>query len=430
MTQRVMHRWLAVVLWIGVIYTTIPLVRRLREAFVARWPSELIGYGVMAVVVGATAAAILALRRRRRRLDPADALWLLGVAATLVVWTSHLMDQPEEAIHFLEYGVLGVLLYRALRTRIPDDTVFIAAALVGIFVGTVDEIIQWLVPGRYWDYRDIVLNGGASVLVQIAIWRLVPRSPSPITRSSLRFLCRLAAAELLLLMVCVAATPQRINQVAQSFPRVVRLTFADDVISEYGHLHRLDDRTLFRSRLALDALTREDASRASEVAAVLAASRRDYGGFLRSYAIVDDPFTYEARVHLFARDRHLAEARKLTPESPDYRDRMTTAVRENLILERFFGATLDQSSYSWPTRRRAMFEEAHDADAEFVSDVAAHLITSASEQTLRALMVSALVALLICDLLLGSYPATRSPPGSQPARTDRSPGRTERGTRR
>ena len=430
MAQRVLTRWLVVVLWITVIYTTIPVVRRLREAFVARWPAELIGYGVMVVVVVVTIAAIFGLRHRHPRLDPADALWLLGVAATTLLWTRHLMGQPEEAVHFLEYGVLGVLLYRALRTGIPDATVFVAAALVGIFVGTVDEIIQWLVPDRYWDYRDILLNGGASVLVQTAIWRMVQRPPDPISPSSVRILCRLAAAEMLLLTICVTATPQNLIRVSRHFPFFVGPSVHNDVISEYGYLHQLDDRTLFRSRLSLDALAREDTTRATEVAAVLDASRRTYSGWVHSYPIVDDPFTYEARVHLFARDRNLALARKLAPQSPDYRDRMTTAFRENLILENFFGETLGHSSYVWPPKKRIAFAEAHDAEAQFVSDVAKHLITRVGEKTLRALTFSALVALLFCDLLLGRYAATRSPPRPQPAQRDRSPDRTERGTRR
>ncbi|MBD3871962.1 MAG: VanZ family protein, partial [Acidobacteria bacterium] len=60
------------------------------------------------------------------------------------------MGQPEEAVHFLEYGVLGVLLFRALSTHIHDGSVFAAGALIGILVGIFDEIIQWFVPGRYW----------------------------------------------------------------------------------------------------------------------------------------------------------------------------------------------------------------------------------------------------------------------------------------
>ncbi len=430
MTQRAATRWFLVVVWITVIYTTIPVVRRLREAFVARWPAELIGYGVMAVVAGVTAAGIVYLRRRRPRFDFANALWLLGVSTILLLWTGRLMGQPEEAVHFLEYGVLGVLLYRALRTRIPDNTVYFAAALVGVLTGTVDEIIQWVVPDRYWDYRDILLNGGASVLIQIALWRLAPGSSVPIRRWSIRLLCRLAAAEMLLLTICVVATPQRISQVARYFPRAVVQKVGNDVISEYGFLHRLDDRTLFRSRLSLDALAREDAARASEVAAVLDASRRSYAGWVHTYPVVDDPFTYEARVHLFARDRNLVRARKLTPQSPDYRDVMTTAVRENRILERFFGATLKQSSYAWPHKKRAVFEKAHDEETEFVSAVAEHLITWASEKTLRTLGLSALVALLLCDVLLGRGAATRYPPGSRPGQRGRNPGRTEPETRR
>ena len=43
MALRPLEPRFAVVLWIGLIYTTIPFVRRAREAFAARWPAEYIG---------------------------------------------------------------------------------------------------------------------------------------------------------------------------------------------------------------------------------------------------------------------------------------------------------------------------------------------------------------------------------------------------
>ena len=103
-------RWLAVVGWIVVIYTTIPFVRSLREYFVARWPAELIGIGVILVVVAVCAAGLVLGWRRRPRLPVANAAWLIAIAAVLMIWIWRLMGQPEETVHFLEYGVLGVLL--------------------------------------------------------------------------------------------------------------------------------------------------------------------------------------------------------------------------------------------------------------------------------------------------------------------------------
>jgi len=410
MTRSSLLRWLAVALWIVVIFTAIPFVLGLREYFVARWPAELIGIGVILVVVSLCAAGLVFLRRQRRRLHVKDAAVLLVVTTVLVTWTWRLMGQPEEAVHFLEYGILGVLLFRALRTGIQDSSVFVAGALIGILVGIFDEIIQWLVPGRFWDFRDIVLNGGASILVQVALSVVAPAPSSPISRRSLQRLCRLAAAVVVLLSFCFAATPRRANRLAELLPTLESLVSGDEAISEYGHLHRLDELTSFRSRLSLDDLAHEDGSRAVEVAAMLDASRHKYADFLRHMSPAVDPFTYEARVHLFARDRSAAQARKLTPGTPAHRESMTVAFRENLILERVFGAALARSSYPWAPHRRLAIESAQDENSVVVSKVGAHVITAVSESTLRTVMVAILVALVICDLLLRNRPPSRSPP--------------------
>jgi hypothetical protein len=421
--------WFAVAIWVAVIYTTIPFVRRLREAFVARLPAELIGFAVMAVVGLAAAAALLVLARSPRRLRPADALWLLAVAGAVLLWTRNLMGQPEEAVHFLEYGALGVLTYRALRVRTADATVFFTAALLGVLVGTVDEIIQWVTPGRYWDVRDIVLNGGASVLVQVAVWRLVPRPPSATSTRSVRLLCRLAAAEILLLTVCFAATPQRLQRLADHAPALQELARGDDVIAEYGFMHEIDQRTRFRSRLTRDELAAEDRARSFEVAAALRDSRGADNVVLRPVDSASDPFTAEVRVHLFSRNRNLGEARRAAADPDQRRQHLTAAFREQLILENAFGRTLDQSNSGWPQKLRDRVEAGQDVEARYVSPVGAHLITRIGETALRVLMLSLLVAALGCDLLAGRLSATpRDPsPAERKGRNRRRTGPETRG---
>ena len=69
MTRRRIEPRLAAALWIGLIYATVPFVRSVRDAFVARWPAELIAYAVITVVLGCTAAAIVILRRSRPHLS-------------------------------------------------------------------------------------------------------------------------------------------------------------------------------------------------------------------------------------------------------------------------------------------------------------------------------------------------------------------------
>jgi hypothetical protein len=411
MTTRSRRTHLAASLWIALIYASIPFVRRMRDAFATHWPAEFIAYGVITVVLGAAAATIVYLRLRRPKIGLADLLWLVGVAAVIVVWTRRLMGQPEEAVHFFEYGVLGFLLFRAFEKRVPDPTVYLAVTLTGFLVGTFDEFIQWLVPGRFWDFRDIVLNGGAVALVQIAIWRLVIRPPQAVGRSSVRLMCRLAAAEVLLLTVCMAATPQRLNRLADHIPLPHRLATGVDAICEYGHRHSVDDRTFFSSRLSLDELMRSDRDQAAVLSRELDASRGGGGLSRIDISPISEPFSYEIRVHLFARNRNLNRAGEYEPGSPEYRRRMTTAWRENLILESSFGKTLERSSYRWGRRRANDVEAAQDSEAFFVSRAGAHLITRISEGHLRAILLALLTVLVACDVLAVTRSRLGSPLG-------------------
>jgi len=106
------------------------------------------------------------------------------------------------------------------------------------------------------------------------------------------------------------------------------------------------------------------------------------------------------RVHIFARDRNLAVARRHAVGTPEYRRSMTTAAREQRILEEVFGDTLSRSHHAWSDRQRAAVAASENPDARFVSRVAGHLITTISEAGLRFLLVSLLILLVAADLIL------------------------------
>ena len=67
-----------------------------------------------------------------------------------------------EAFHFVEYGLVAYLFYRAWRRR-PDLSGVLLAACAGIAVGIADEWVQWLVPGRVGEMHDVTLNAVAVV---------------------------------------------------------------------------------------------------------------------------------------------------------------------------------------------------------------------------------------------------------------------------
>ncbi len=346
-------RLVAAIAWIALIYTTIPFVRVLQAWFTARWDRALIGYAVIAVVVVTAVTVLVMLRRLASRPSPATAAWLTVIAAVYTWWAVSLRRVPEEALHLLEYGVLGVLLYRALRPRIADVTVYLVAALIGIFVGTVDEVIQWITPRRFFDFRDIFLNSGSCALALLAVWRIEGPSPQPVTTRSLRRVIRWAMVVVALFAVVLAVTPTRVQRWADKFPMVPFLQSPDNEMAEYGHRHVVPEIGEFKSRFTIEQLRVEDTARADEVAAILDRYPDPrYGRFLKDFPPQRDPFAHEARVHISSRDHHLRRQAEYPEGSQEARHHASIALRQHQILERFFGNTLHSSRSATTAIRR------------------------------------------------------------------------------
>ncbi len=62
-----------------------------------------------------------------------------------------------ERFHLVEYGALTWLYYRAWHGR-GDITALVFPALAAFTVGIFDEALQWLVPARVGELRDVLLN--------------------------------------------------------------------------------------------------------------------------------------------------------------------------------------------------------------------------------------------------------------------------------
>jgi len=395
------RRWMPVIVWVAVIYTTIPFVRVLREWYVARWDPVWIGVVVAAVLVCGAGATLAILARKTGAVGLGQRLWVVATTAVFVAWTFGLRRSPEESVHFLEYGVLAILIHRGLRPSIQNTLVFVAGALIGSLVGTIDEIIQWITPSRFWDWRDLVLNGGAGALVQVILWRVGPPSVQSWDPPSLRIVLRLVAAQLVLLVLCLSNTPARVARYAPHLPSCDHLTSSRNPMAEYGHLHIVPGLGSFKSRLTLEEIQDEDEGRATEVAGLIGANLRQYGVFLDTWPVRKDPFTYEAVVHFFARNRNLGKSRERDFTGAAAVEQLTIAWSENRLLEEFVGNTLESSSLQWNPRLRQRVESAHDPDFLFRSAAGSHLITFASERTIRFTLLVLAAVMIVTDLRLG-----------------------------
>ena len=82
----------------------------------------------------------------------------------LLTYLSLSLDVWVERIHFIEYAVLGLLISRAVNVRTLQE--IIATCCLITLIGVADEIIQWFLPNRVGDMRDVTMNsfGGLSGL--------------------------------------------------------------------------------------------------------------------------------------------------------------------------------------------------------------------------------------------------------------------------
>lgn len=285
--------WLVVSIWSLFIFLTIPLARTIGKFVSEQWGKELFTYVVLAAIAVALAAAVYYVVRYRPAASGGRFFWLIVAAAIFAGYTIQLGKRsPEEAIHFIQYGVLGILVYRALAIQQHDITIYFSAAVICGIIGT------------------------------------------------------------------------------------------------------------FRSRLSPDELRNADLERATEAAAILNIyrDRSGYKDFLSIYTPVNDPFLHEARVHLFSRDTNLSRAIEIGQNSDYYALLLTTAYRENQIMEKYFPNTLRSSDYVWHPGKLATAEKYLLQDKFFKSWVSRHLITSVTEA-----QVGLFFALLVLGLVLLSW---------------------------
>ncbi len=398
--------WLFVVLWVGVIFVTVPFARQMQVWVADSMGREVFTYVVIGVVALVGVGSVLLLWRARS-MGLSRLIWIGAVAAIYIGYTLALRDNPEEALHFLQYGFLGWLLFRALSHRVRDGSIYLAAIVLGAAVGILDETWQWIVPGRVWDLRDIWINILGVALMQVAIAKggvpaeigLRPKA------AGLRMLCRAMVVVLVIFGLNLLNTPPRVLWYTAQVPALSFLIDDGRVMFEYGYMHQVPDVGDFRSRFDVATLRQLDQDRAVEAAGILEEYKDPdlYLEFLRAYSPYTDPFVHEARVHLFRRDRYLRKAfsEETLNDEALRREYATIAYRENQILQHSFPNTLAQSSYPWAPDQAAALEPYVDFDAPYLSKVSRRTVTNHSEAELFGLLLLVMGFFVVADILLG-----------------------------
>ncbi|HEX8027773.1 MAG TPA: VanZ family protein [Vicinamibacterales bacterium] len=285
------------------------------------------GVGLMIAVALALGIAVTRIRDRRgARFGLLTIALALGAAYMWAVATPYAEVNAVERVHFVEYGLIAFLFYRAWR-HAGDLSSVILPLLAGVMVGTFDEWVQWFIPVRVGEAHDVFLNVVSLVCGVLFAVALQP----PAT-----FIARLHPA---------GGRKVAIGAVSAW---LVFATFVSEV--HLGHEIDVEGIGRFRSHYRaerLEALSRDRSARWK----------------------VNPPTTLR---RLSQEDQYLDEGvwhvRRRNVTEP------SEAWRENLILERYFAPVLDTSTYAapggsrWPADQRAdLATRAGAASAPFVS---------------------------------------------------------------
>ncbi|MGZ8255814.1 MAG: VanZ family protein, partial [Burkholderiaceae bacterium] len=284
----------------------------------------------------AIVAAFTRIRERRGQRFGLMAIALL-CGGIYMWWTStpYAEVNAVERVHFVEYGLIAFLCYRASlprrsldqgRRSAGDPSIVILPLLAAFAVGTLDEWLQWFIPFRVGEAHDVFLNLAAIVCgLLFALAIQPPTAFSPYLHP---------------------ASWRRIG-IAAAMVWLIFAMFVSQV--HLGHIVEAADIGRFKSHYSEGELN-------------------DLQGHRATLWRTQPPTTVR---RLSREDQYLDEGlwhvrRRNTAE-------VSEAWRENLILERFFVPVLDMPTYAspngnrWPPEQRADLATRAAADPSFFS---------------------------------------------------------------
>jgi VanZ like family len=273
-----------------------------------------------AFLIAVGAAILIAVRRirtnRAARYGTLAAALAIGGGYMWAIGTPYAEVNAVERVHFVEYGLIALLFYRAWRPA-GDLSIVVLPLLVGFMVGTLDEWLQWFIPVRVGEAHDVFLN-----LVSIGCGLMFAIALEPPETFSLTL------------------KPQTRTQ-AGIVMAAVWLVFA--LFIDQVHLGRnvdVDASVRFRSHYSAEQLDELQQDRTERW-------RTDPPRVLRRLSR-EDQYMDEGLWHVRARNGEGG----------------ISAWRENQILERFFAPVLDTATYASPQGNRWSPEQRANLEAQ------------------------------------------------------------------
>jgi VanZ family protein len=149
--------------YIAFVYATIPVLPQVWGALADYTEGSVRYLGIAVVALVGIGLGLGVWRRVRGR------RWqgLLALAIIAPVYGYFLYEYahfPAERLHLVEYGCMGYVLFRALRFDLGPIAAYLASFALAVLIGIGDECIQWVLPQRFFEVKDIQLNAFSAAL--------------------------------------------------------------------------------------------------------------------------------------------------------------------------------------------------------------------------------------------------------------------------
>ena len=169
-SKRERRLWIALAIVLAGIYATLGQT----PAIVAALGTDLIASAeanlVFALLILLVLIPVFFVDKRLARLEIAVGVGILAVF--LLTWLR--LGSWEERTHLFEYALVAALVHEALLERrdngrrVPAPTLL--ALLISLFLGLLDESVQYLLPNRVFDPVDVAFNSLAATTIIGSRW--------------------------------------------------------------------------------------------------------------------------------------------------------------------------------------------------------------------------------------------------------------------
>jgi len=161
--------WLAIILYIAFIYATLGVMPNIWDALNDMLAGKTIAilYIIYSLIATAILIHILFVKKEKSFRKYILFFLFMGIIFAMV----KLVKFPAEKTHIAEYGLLGILVYNALKVDFDrfDKRLYLSGIVICLVVGALDEIIQGILPNRYFNWSDVLLNGVSGITTLLLI---------------------------------------------------------------------------------------------------------------------------------------------------------------------------------------------------------------------------------------------------------------------